>query len=153
MPQAVLASQTLQKHEGFWLTEGSPNTAPKPLEFTTVSYNTGSDGRRVSQILLQRRAGRRFRERRPAPKPALVKETIKTHRVRSFFDFYQKHDAFAIGNSKNTLKHEVSDVQLRPNLVHSDSKLCFPRLVHASRPPSFEFPMLSGSWAPKALQT
>ncbi len=87
-PQAVLASRTLQQHLGFWLTEGRPpKTAPKSSEFTTVSYNTGSEGRHVSQLLLQRRAGRRFRERRPAPKPALVKETTKTHRVRSFFDF------------------------------------------------------------------
>jgi hypothetical protein len=65
----------------------------------------------------------------------------------------QKHDTFAIGNSKNTIKHEVSDLQMRPNLVHSDSKLCFPRLVHASRPPAFEFLVLFGSWEPKPLQT
>ena len=42
---------------------------------------------------------------------------------------------------------------MRPNLVHSDSKLCFPRLVHASRSPAFEFLMLFGSWEPKPLQT
>jgi hypothetical protein len=42
---------------------------------------------------------------------------------------------------------------MRPNLVHSDSKLCFPRLVHASRPPAFEFLVLFGSWEPKPLQT
>jgi hypothetical protein len=65
----------------------------------------------------------------------------------------QKDYTFAIGNSKNTVNHEVSDLQMRPNLAHSDSKLCFSNLFHASRPPAIEFLVLSGSWAPEPLQT
>ena len=42
---------------------------------------------------------------------------------------------------------------MRPNLAHSDSKLCFSSLWHASRPPAIDFLVLSGSWAPEPLQT
>ena len=47
-----------------------------------------SERPRVPQNLPNRRAGRRFRERRSAPKPPLSKETAKTQRVRNFFDLY-----------------------------------------------------------------
>ncbi len=65
----------------------------------------------------------------------------------------QKHETFAIGNSKNTINFEVSDQQKRPNLVHSDSKPCFSALGRSPRPPAIDFLGLSGSRAPDPSQT
>ena len=42
---------------------------------------------------------------------------------------------------------------MRPNLAHSDSKLCVSSLVHASQTLAIEFLTLSGSKAPDPLKT
>ena len=65
----------------------------------------------------------------------------------------QKHETFAIGNSKTTINFEVSDQQKRPNLVHSDSKPLFSALGRSPRPPAIDFLGLSGSRAPDPSQT
>ena len=60
----------------------------------------------------------------------------------------QKHVVFAIGNSKNTIKHEALEWQKRRNAIQGKSKRCFSFPGRSPRPPAIDFLMLSGSsWA------
>ncbi len=89
-----------------------------------------------------------------APGGFFVKSSAEWARHgRCFCPTPQKHETFAIGNSKNTINFEVSDQQKRPNLVHSDSKPCFSALGRSPRPPAIDFLGLSGSRAPDPSQT
>ena len=100
--------------------------------------------------------GARFARTAAGTQTVIIQGNLQNTSCLGFFEFYvdpSKTRHFGDRKFEKHDKHNVSDLQMRPNLAHSDSKLCFSNLVHAPRPPAIEFLVLSGFWTPDPLQT